>query len=632
MCAICGILNFDAQEPADGAVIREMAASMIHRGPDDDGFLVDGPVGLGFRRLSIIDLQGGHQPIFNEDGSAAIIFNGEIYNYRDLATSLAGAGHVFKTRSDTETILHAYEQYGEACVEHLRGMFAFAIWDRNKRRLLLARDRLGVKPLYYYYDGRFVAFASEIKALLKVPGIPREVNTEALDQYLSLRYVPGPATMFRHIFRLQPGHLLTADERGVRTHKYWDLAFPERATQRAEECLEEFRGLFEESVRLRLMAEVPLGVFLSGGLDSSAILAATSKLAGGRVKTFSVGYEPAGPGEADVSEFDYARLAANAFQAEHYEYRLKAREFQDFLPELIWYLDEPMADPTCIPLHFISRLAREHITVVLSGEGADEILAGYGIYGRMLALGGLQEAMPRMTGLAARTARFLPSEALRQYARLAGQSIEEGYRGVCRGFRAETKRELIGEERWAESEARISGTFAGHFRAAGKTSALNRMLYVDSKVWLADDLLLKADKMTMANSLELRVPFLDHRLVELAAGLPDEAKLRGGRGKMLLREAMRGVLPDAIIDRPKKGFPVPLASWLRGPLRDFLREQLLDRESACCQYLNRAAVTRIVSEHERGKDRSEELWTLLVFEDWHRQFIRCGTQGRRVAA
>ena len=620
MCAICGIVNFDAADRVDGAVIRKMTQALAHRGPDDDGYFVEGRVGLGHRRLSIIDLSGGRQPIFNEDESAAIIFNGEIYNYQDLAARLASAGHTFKTRSDTETILHAYEEYGEECVQYLRGMFGFAIWDRRARHLLLARDRLGVKPVYYYHNDRFLAFASEIKALLEIPSVPREVDPEALDLYLSLRYVPGPRTMFKNIFRLPPGHILVADDTGIRTKKYWDIDYAPSEPHSPKYLLERFRGLLDESVRMRLIAEVPLGVFLSGGLDSSTILAQMSKVGGGeRIKTFSVGYENPGPKEEEANEFEYARLAANAFAAEHHEYRLTAEEFEESVPDLVWHLDEPVADPSAIPLYFISKLAHEHITVVLSGEGADEILGGYGVYRRMLALDRIYRRSPE--GLAPWVARLTPSEKLRHYVRMSGQPLEARYRGVSRGFNAEGKRRLVGEDRVEQSERQLQQVFGGYFDAVQKASPLNRMLYVDAKVWLPDDLLVKADKMTMATGLELRVPFLDHKLVEFAAALPDDRKLNGS-GKAILRQAMHRILPDAIIDRPKKGFPIPIASWLRGPLRQFTRDHLLARDSACSSYLNRGAVARVVEEHSQDRaDRSQEIWTLLVFELWHQQFI-----------
>jgi len=536
---------------------------------------------------------------------------------------LTTAGHTFKTRSDTETILHAYEEYGDDCVQQLRGMFGFAVWDRAKRRLLLARDRLGVKPVYYYRNSHFLAFASEIKSLLEIRSVPREVDPESLDMYLSLRYVPGPRTMFKNIFRLQPGHILVADDSGVRTTKYWDIDYPDPEPRSPEYLLGRFRELLEESVRMRLISEVPLGVFLSGGLDSSAILATMSKIAGGdRVKTFSVGYEAVGAEEETANEFPYARLAANAFACEHHEYRLDATNFAEFVPDLVRYLDEPLADPSCIPLYFISKLAREHITVVLSGEGADEILAGYGIYGRMLALDRIYKGAGPLGRLAPWLARLTPSEKLGHYVRMCGQPLENRYRGVSRGFSAEGKRRLVGADRVKQSGERLQEIFGGYFKAVQKASPLDQMLYVDAKVWLPDDLLIKADKMTMANGLELRVPFLDHKMVEFAATLPNASKIHGRGGKTLLRSAMRGVLPDAIIDRPKKGFPIPIGSWLRTSLRQFTRDHLLASDSACGRYVDCGETARLVEEHEQGRaDRSQEIWTLLVFEFWHRHFI-----------
>jgi asparagine synthase (glutamine-hydrolysing) len=628
MCAICGVVNFRNGELVEHADIEKMTQTLAHRGPDDDGYFIEGGVGLGFRRLSIIDLAGGHQPIFNEDESAAVVFNGEIYNYRELAEGLTGAGHTFKTRSDTETILHAYEQYGDDCVDHLRGMFAFAIWDRRRQRLLVARDRLGVKPLYYYVNGDFLAFASEVKALLELPRVPREVDPEAFDLYLSLRYVPGPRTMFKNIFRLQPGHTLVASAAGIHIRKYWDIAYPDRASDSKRESLDQFRELLEESVRMRLISEVPLGVLLSGGIDSSAILATMSKVAAGGapIQTFSVGYDASEAATGDSNEFEYARLAANAFSTDHHEYRLTARQFEESIPRLVWHLDEPLADPACIPLYFVSKAAREHVTVVLSGEGADEILAGYGIYSRMLAM----ENMPHWLGPA--LAHITPHEKLRNYLRMSGQPLESRYRGICRGFRVEGMRRLVGEGRVEQSTQQLGELFGSYFGTVNRASPLNRMLYADTKVWLADDLLVKADKMTMATGLELRVPFLDHRLVEFAATLQDSSKLNGKTGKALLRTAMRGILPDAIIDRPKKGFPVPLASWLRGPLKQFTQDHLLDPQSACARFADQHEIARIVEQHSTGRaDRSQEIWTLLVFEHWHRQFIENRVEKRQAA-
>ncbi|MBI4465239.1 MAG: asparagine synthase (glutamine-hydrolyzing), partial [Acidobacteria bacterium] len=445
MCGICGIVNFDPSLPVDKKLLERMTGVLAHRGPDDQGFFVEANVGLGHRRLSIIDLGGGRQPIFNEDRSAVIVFNGEIYNYADLTAELVKRGHSFRTRSDTETILHSYDELGDRCVDWLRGMFAFAVWDRRQRRLLLARDRLGVKPLYFYRGETFFAFASEIKALLEVPSVPRQLDMEALDIYLSLRYVPGPRTMFKNIYKLQPGHLLVLDQNRIRIHKYWDIPSGPPQQRSIQEVLPEFQQLLEESVRLRLVAEVPLGVFLSGGLDSSAILAVMSKVIGGeRIKTFSVGYVAEDAEEEKSNEFEYARMAARKFGAEHHEFRVSATDFRDAIPDLVWHLDEPLADPSCIPLYFISKLARKHITVVLSGEGADEILAGYYIYRKMLMLENLRRSVgPLGTWLASAAATLYPRESGSYYLRMAGLPLEKRYRGVSRAFLPEAKRHLL---------------------------------------------------------------------------------------------------------------------------------------------------------------------------------------------
>jgi asparagine synthase (glutamine-hydrolysing) len=596
-----------------------MTEGISHRGPDDFGYHVQGRVGLGHRRLSIIDLEGGRQPMSNEDDSIVVVFNGEIYNYQDIRKALLRRGHQFKTRSDTETIVHAYEEYGDDCVQQFRGMFVFALWDQRRERLLIVRDRLGIKPLYYYQGPDSLVFSSEIKSLTECPEIPREVDETSLNLYLSLRYVPGPRTMFKGILKLQPGHLLVADREGVRLRKYWDITYGPPLSD-SEDAVRQFQSLLEESVKLRMIAEVPLGVFLSGGLDSSAILAIMSKARQGEpIKTFSVGY-PSTNGEDDENcEVAFARQAAQAFGAEHHEFNLNALDFADFVPKLAWQLDEPLADPSCIPLYFISRLARQHITVVLSGEGADEILGGYGIYRKMLALENLRQ-IPGAEWTAARLAGLAPEGRYQNVLEMTSLPLAQRYRGISRGFRPALQARLIRQRMRANQN--LDDIFAPLFQATSHTSPLNRMLYADSKVWLPDDLLLKADKMTMANALELRVPFLDHKLVEFAAQLPDSMKLKGGVGKVLLRRILKGVLPESILDRPKKGFPVPVLAWLRGPLRDFTRQTLLVPGSACRRFFDLQVLEEIVDGQEAGVDRQQEIWSLLIFEFWHRAFMR----------
>ena len=642
MCGIAGILCRDRTARVERPLLDAMSSALWHRGPDDEGSYLDGNVGLAHRRLSIIDLDSGRQPQFNEDRSKVIVFNGEIYNHLELRQRLESRGHRFATRSDTEAIVHCYEEHDIDCVLDLRGMFAFAIWDRTRRRLLLARDRLGIKPLYYHVGSDFVVFASEIKALLAHPRVPREIDLEGLDLYLSLRYVPGPRTIFRGISKLQPGHLLTCDEAGPRLRKYWDVPCPEprreplepRESLRAQERLTE---LLEESVRLRLMADVPLGVFLSGGIDSTSVLGTMSRLTPGEpVRSFTVGYETA-PGDAEpANEFDFARMAADRYGARHRELRLGAGDVSDVLGQVVWHLDEPVADPACVPLFLVSRLARNDVTVVLSGEGADEILGGYGIYRRMLQLDRAHAHLRahRAPALAA-AGLLLPGargERLRHVLRLARQPLHLRYRGVSRAFLPEVKGRLVGCDDPERLDRCARDVFAEHFRAAARAEPLQQMLYVDLKTWLPDDLLVKADKMTMANAQELRVPFLDHRLVEFAATLPPALKIRGGQGKAVLRDAMASVVPDAILHRSKKGFPVPTRRLLR-ELRGFCREVLLDRSSACRSWFDRKAIEGLLEEHATGRvERDQEIWSLLVLELWHGQFVKRRYEPSRYAA
>lgn len=625
MCGICGIVNFNVTKPVDRALVERMTEVQAHRGPDDFGYFAGDNAAFGHRRLSIIDLTGGKQPIFNEDGSIVVVFNGEIYNFADLTADLLARGHQFRTRSDTETIVHAYEEYGDECMRDFRGMFAFAIWDRKRKRLLLVRDRLGIKPVYYYAGRDFLAFASEIKALLQDPRIPREVDHKAVDLYLALRYVPGPRTMFKNIFKLQPAHYLVVDESGTRIKKYWDLTYQESRLS-DDDYIEQFANLLEESVRLRLISEVPLGVFLSGGLDSTSMLALMSKITGRkRVKTFSVGYETAGQSakEAeDSNEFAYAREAAAHCGAEHHEFRVSAREFGGAIPNLVSHLDEPLADPSCIPLYFISKFAREHITVVLSGEGADETLAGYTLYQRVVSLENMRRRAGPIAALAPMVAQLPMGDRVRDYLRRAGTPLEAHYRGVVKGVPPETRLKLTGQDRLSRCQQRLDEIFAVYFRAVENESPLNRMLYADAKVWLPENLLLKADKMTMAAAIELRVPFLDHKLVEFSATLPQSLKIRGGKGKWILQRAMGNLVPHSILHRPKKGFPSPTASWLRFELRDFVRDTLLARNSACRTFFDGQALEGIIRRHEQGRfDGYQEIWSLVILECWHKQFI-----------
>ncbi|OQX09711.1 MAG: asparagine synthase (glutamine-hydrolyzing) [Desulfobulbaceae bacterium A2] len=620
MCGICGIVSLDGVtvRPEDLLAMRDQ---MVHRGPDDSGMFTGEGVALGHRRLSIIDLSSGQQPMANEDGSVVIVYNGELYNYLDLRNILLGRGHIFSTHSDTEVIVHAYEEFGPTCLEYFRGMFAFAIWDCRRRRLFAARDRIGEKPFYYaQWDGLFL-FASEIKAILAHPAARREVNYEALNLYFGFRYVPGPRTMFAGIEKLQPGHSLVLEQGELKLNRYWDICDIRTSEILPEDAQEEFVRRLKDSIRMRLMSEVPLGVFLSGGVDSSAVVALMSEMVSEPVKTFSVGYE----GDAAENEFEYARMVAARYRTNHHEFRLTADDFLGFLPTLVWHLDEPLADASTIPLFYIARLAREHVTVVLSGEGADELLGGYYIYKKMLFLDSLR-SLPGAASLAAAAgivATALGRRKIAHYAAMMQQPLEERYAGVATALTDTERSALFGG---ATPIPRTTVTGPYYERVRGRP-ALDRMLYVDTKVWLPDDLLMKADKMTMATSVELRVPFLDHELVEFAASLPVSCKIRRNETKFLLKRAMEKYLPHEVLYRSKKGFPVPISRWFREKT-DGIREVLLDDGSASRRFFAHGILEGLIRQHERGQnDMSDVLWPFLVFEYWQAAYMKKGRSG-----
>jgi asparagine synthase (glutamine-hydrolysing) len=620
MCGIAGIFHRNGQRAVDRDVLTRMARSIQHRGPDDEGFFVEGSIGFGSRRLSIVDRALGHQPLANEDGRLWITFNGEIYNHPELSRQLAARGHVYRTHCDTETALHAYEEYGMSVAEHLRGMFAFAIWDGPQKRLLLVRDRLGIKPLYYCQQGDTFLFASEVKALLEY-GFPFGVEEEVLECYLRLGYVPGELTLFRGIRKLLPGHVLIANsgQSDIEVRRYWSPRFEPREDLTEERALEEFRALLEETVAQHRLGEVPQGIFLSGGVDSSALLAITAGQVNEPAMTFSVGYEEA----REESEFAYARTVAKKFGARHFEHELSGKNFADSLSRLIWHMDEPVADPAAIPLFFIAQLAKEHITVVHSGEGADEILAGYSIYGKMERLSAFQ----RLTGpLGSRLLAgglglpFLP-ERIRRYAELANKPLSQRYQGVRRVLTAETLGRISRNGFFEEEASRYRREFFRQlYRDAEGYPDLNQMLSVDLQTWLPDDLLVKADKMTMAASIELRVPFLDHIVVEFAAGLPCHFKRRKGQSKYLLKTLMRPHLPAEILDAPKRGFPIPLRRWLAADLYKTARAWLLD-SPFLARFFVRSEMEKLLESHRSGPtDLSGEIYGLACISIWHDTF------------
>jgi len=597
---------YDRSGRPDRYLLDRMRTVARHRGPDDYGQLLDGPVGLGFNRLSIIDLAGGHQPMSNEDGTVWIIFNGEIYNFAELRDDLAARGHRFRTHSDTETIVHGWEEYGEAVVKKLRGMFAFAIWDSRRRVLFGARDRLGIKPFYYYSDREQFAFASEIKSLLELPGVPRELNPAAVGEFLRRRYIIAPSTILRGVHKLPPGHTVRVTERGLEVKRYWEAPLEEDRTLSAEEAVERAGALLEEAVKMHLVADVPLGAFLSGGLDSSCVVGLMAKLGVGDIKTFSIGYD------SPESELAYARVVANHFHTDHHELRLDAVGFREILPKIVWHMDEPVGDTASIPLYYLSRFARQEVTVALSGEGSDEIFAGYPIYRRMLRI----EAANRipLAGWAGRlVGRVAGDNKIRKYADMLGQPLEWRYGGVGGLFtQAQADRLLPSKQPALDGVARA-------YERCRNLPALGRMSYVDLNTWLPDDLLVKADRMTMANSLELRVPFLDHHLVEFAARLPRALRLRGGVTKFLLKKWAERLLPREIVYRTKKGFPVPTKSWFRGDLAEYARETLLTGGGASRELFAASEIERLLAAH-RMEDRSEQIYSLLVLNHWKEQF------------
>jgi asparagine synthase (glutamine-hydrolysing) len=584
-----------------------MRSAMAHRGPDDHGGFFDGNVGLGFNRLSIIDVAGGHQPMSSEDGSVWIVFNGEIYNFAELRADLISRGYRFRTCSDTEVIVHAWDEFGETCVERLRGMFAFVIWDRRRQLLFGARDRLGIKPFYYHSNARTFAFASELKALLQVPGVERELDPAALGEYLRHRYVITPNTMLRGVKKLPPAHTIRVDRSGVVIRRYWDAPLETAENACEEEKLEELHALLKETIRLHLISDVPLGAFLSGGLDSSTIVAMMAKLGAGDLKTFSVGYD------TPESELGYAATVARQFDSDHHELRLTPAAFVDFFPRMVWHMDEPVGDEASIPLYYLSEFARRNVTVALSGEGADEVFGGYPIYRTMLAYEAVNR-MPGARGAGAFLSRTLTNEKWKKYAAMLGQPLESRYSGVSYVFSQEQISKLL-----QDLAPPYQGARAAHERCRDAPT-LSRMSCVDLNSWLVDDLLVKADRMSMANSLELRVPFLDHKIVEFGLRLPAHLRVKWSTGKYLLKRYMGPILPRQIIRRSKKGFPVPTRSWFSNELAGFARETLLASDGLAHTLFNPAEVSKLLDRHAR-QDLSGPLYSLIVLDQWHRQFV-----------
>jgi len=615
MCGIAGIVDLGGGPVAPGE-LRRMCDVMRHRGPDDEGLYLGAGAGLGMRRLSIIDLDTGRQPIHNEDRTVWVVLNGEIYNFRDLRKDLTRRGHAFYTQTDTETIVHLYEEYGDRCVDHLRGMFAFALWDEKRRRLLLARDRLGVKPLYYAEIAGRLVFASELKALLELPEVEPEIDWPAASHLFTFLTTPVSESIVRGVHKLPAAHLLVASSgRRTQVHPYWDVQFyPDRGRSEGD-LIEELRVLLDESVRLRLVSDVPLGAFLSGGLDSSAVVVSMAFHVQGTLKTFTIGFA-----DQAYDESAHARRVAREFGTDHHELILEP-DVTDLIEDIAWHLDEPFGDSSAIPTYMVSKLAAKHVKVVLSGDGGDEIFAGYEKYvveARRRAFR-LPRIARRIAGRAAGLLR--PGAKGRNFLRNLGLDGSHRYLDESTLFRRDDLKRLFPPEVLDRMGSDDPASAASGYLAHAGGHWLSAARYLDIKSSLPLDILTKVDRMSMAHSLEAREPLLDHRLVEFAAAIPPAMLLRGGTTKWIFKEAMRGVLPDDVIDRRKQGFGIPLGRWFRGKLGGFVRDLLLTKRSRERGFFNPDAVADLVRSHEAGRPLDLQLWTLLSFELWCRAFI-----------
>jgi asparagine synthase (glutamine-hydrolysing) len=621
MCGIAGIVERDGAR-VNPAVLRAMTAIQAHRGPDGDGHVCRGPVGLGHRRLAIIDLTAGAQPMANQDSSVWISYNGEVYNFLELRRELEARGFRFRTNSDTEVILYAYEAYGVECVKKLRGMFAFAIWDERLRRIFLARDRVGIKPLVYAWDGQRLVFASEIKAILQHPAIRRELDWDALRDYLTFLYIPSPRTIFREIRKLPPASYLVIDldRGGPEIHRYWDLRFTPDRSRSSNEWLEGLRWHLQEAVRSHLVSDVPIGAFLSGGVDSSSVVALMAQAADRPVRTFSIGFD-----EAEFDELMHAREVARRYGTDHYEFVVKP-DALEALPLLAWQFDEPFADASAIPTYYVSKITREQVTVALSGDGGDENFAGYRRYARALALHERLDYLPGrlLRPLFRLAARLLPLGARGQrYLELRGEKPVDRYFQMMTAHRSRSLLQLLS----ADARSCVipeAGRDAFHRLADEENLSdyVSTMQYLDVRTYLPEDILTKVDRTSMLVSLETRVPLLDHVLMEFVATMPSHEKLRDRTGKWILKHAMANDLPSEILWRRKMGFGVPLAAWFRRELAEYTREVLLGRQARERGLLDARAVTRLLEEHRVGKrDHSSQIWSLLCLEEWARRWL-----------
>ncbi len=621
MCGICGVVSFQPNVSLDRSILLRMNAALRHRGPDDEGYYEDDQVGLAMRRLGIIDLHTGQQPISNESGDIWVVYNGEIYNFQNVRAVLEQRGHIFKTQTDTEIIVHAYEEYGDACVTHFNGMFAIALWDARERRLFLARDRLGIKPLYYWRGADKLVFGSELKALTLHPDVPRQVDLAALDLFLTLEYIPAPRTIYEGVFKLLPGHLLVVEKGKLKLTQYWDVPC-QPVSQSEAECAEILSGLIKESVRLRLISDVPLGAFLSGGIDSSIIVGYMSESANEPVQTFSIGFE-----DATYNELPYAEVVAKHFGTKHHVEVLNA-DHTDLMEQLVAHFDEPFADTSVFPTFLVSKLASREVKVVLSGDGGDELFAGYDTYlaekldrhyGR-LPRPLRQQVLPKFAGwlLPQRAKKGLINKVKRM---VEGGALDPSLQHVrwMMFLNSSEKNSLYRSDlRATRYDHLTTDFFHDYFEKASCFDRLAQQQYVDVKTYLTDDILTKVDRMSMAVSIEARVPLLDYHIVEFALNLPAPMKLHGARTKSILRQAVKNVVPQLVLEKPKEGFSIPMKHWLCTSLKPMMLDLLSKAALQKHGYFDHQVVAQWIQEHLDGRvNHSHRLWTLMVFEIWH---------------
>ena len=627
MCGICGVYGFDGLGPEAGEVTKKMCSVMVHRGPDDEGYYADNKVALGMRRLSIIDLVTGHQPIANEDRSVWVVYNGEIYNFPELREKLIQKGHSFATKSDTEVIVHLYEEEGENFVTRLNGMFAIALWDLKTNSLILARDRLGIKPLHYWQSDDTLVFSSEIKSILEA-GYPRDLDFDGMSRFFTFEYIPAPQTIFKGIKKLLPGHMMIVTDSMVQIKQYWDVKHDEDTGEPKNEgaVLDEIYERLRESVRRRLISDVPLGVFLSGGMDSSSITALMSEVADSKIKTFSIGFK-----EESFNELGYAKVVADRFRTDHQEFVVESNLVRELVPKLIEYVDEPLADASIIPTYIISNLARKYVTVALAGEGGDELFAGYDTY-KAYQVARYYRKVPKLirNGLVKNIVKVFPASKKRLSFEFKAKKFISGidYPPEIANFiwwgaySPREKEKLFAADILRKLSEDLFAPISFHLDNCSTEDTVSRIGYLDLKLYLQDDLLVKTDRMSMANSLEIRVPFLDHTFVEYAAAIPSSLKLKGLTTKHILKKAMAPYLPPEILTRKKIGFDIPLGVWIRNELKDFVTDILSPENLNKHKFFNQAAIEKILKEHLQGANNHRQLlWPLIIFQFWYNRYM-----------